>query len=296
MSELRSKGPRLRADGAGTNPAQRLGDDRAAAPSPDEAIQRDEVRRFFNLLIAAALMSMLVDGIASIAISSPRWFAPVIVGGLFGAWLVAGPRRAVDHENVEAIVSRVAIVLVVWILAVTLLRPFLALALVPGYLVPIAFALPHLEGRKLRLIMGLAWAAAVGSMLVHLLPDDSSAPAAVETLVESVVTTVVIGVVVIVLYRSAEGLKAWVASSAGSSSCRPTSPRRPIRGCSASSSRGTSPRRPGSTTASSTRSRRTPGGSPRSDRIPSSVRSRRPPSRSRSGRRSNASPAIGSRS
>ncbi len=179
-----------------------------AAVSLNEATQRDELRGFFDLLIATAMTTMVVDGIASIAIGSLRWFAPVIVGGLFGAWIAAGPRRAVDHENVEALVNRVAIVLIAWILVVVLFQPFLALALAPAYLVPIGAAMPYLEGRRLRMVMGLAWVAAVGSVLAHLLPDDSSAPAAVQTLVEVVALAVVIGVVFIVLYRSAEGLKA----------------------------------------------------------------------------------------
>ena len=132
----------------------------------------------------------------------------MIVGGLFGAWIAAGPRRAIDHGNVEAIVSQVAIVLIAWILVVALFQPFLAPALAPAYLVPVAIGLPYLEGRRLRLVMGLAWAAAVGSMLVHLLPDDAPAPAVVETIVEVVALATVIGVVFIVLYRAAEGLKA----------------------------------------------------------------------------------------
>jgi len=208
MSEDRSSGPGLRADRGEMSPARRRGDARAAAASPYEATQRVEVRRFFDLLIATAVVTMLIDGPAAIAIGSPRWFAPVIVGGLFGAWVAAGPRRAVEHGDVEAIVNRVAIVLVAWIFVVVLFQPFLALALAPAYLVPIAAALPYLERRRLRLVMGLAWAAALGSVLLHLFPDDSSAPAMVETVVEVVALSVVIGVVFIVLYRSAELLKA----------------------------------------------------------------------------------------
>ena len=208
MNEHRSKGPGPRADGGETNPAQRLGDERAAAPSPDEATQRVEVRRFLNLLIATALVTMLVDGIASIAIGSPRWFGPVIVGGLFGAWLAAGPRRAVDHENVEAIVTRVAIVLIAWILAVALFQPFLALALAPAYLVPIAFALPYLEvgsfawSWALRGQRPLAPCSYISSPTTHLPQPRSRHSWSWWSL------TVVIGVVFIVLYRSAEGLKA----------------------------------------------------------------------------------------
>ncbi len=187
---------------------ERLGDEEAAAPSPDEATRRDEIRRFLNLLIVTALITMLVDGIASIVIGSPRWFGPVIVGGSVGAWIAAGPRRAVDDQDVEAIVNRVAIVVIAWIFVAVLFQPFLAFALAPAYLVPVAFGLPYLEGRRLRLVMGLAWAAAVGSMLVHLLPDDASAPAVVEAIVEVVALATVIGVVFVVLYRSAEGLKA----------------------------------------------------------------------------------------
>ena len=179
-----------------------------AAASPDEATQRFEVQRFLGLMIATAMTTMVIDGIASIVIGSLRWFGPVVVGGLFGAWLAAGPRRALAHEDIEGIIHRVAIVTIAWIFAVVLFQPFLALALVPAYLVPVAAAIPYLERRKLGTVMGLGWAAAVGSVLVHLVPDASSAPAAVETIVELVALATVIGVVFIVLYRSAEGLKA----------------------------------------------------------------------------------------
>ena len=208
MDEHRGEGPGLRADEGEPNPARPREDEGAAPASPDEAMQRVEVRRFFELLIVTALVTMLIDGIASFAIGSLRWFGPVIVGGMVAAWLAAGPRRAVEHENVEAIVLRVSMVLIAWIFAVVLFQPFLALALAPAYLVPIAAAMPYLDGRKLRMVMGLAWAAVVGSVLVHLVPDNSSAPAVVETVVEVVALTVVIGVVFIVLYRSAQSLKA----------------------------------------------------------------------------------------
>ena len=207
MSEQLSSGPGLRAAGK-TDPAQRFAREQAVPASTDDATQRDEVRRFIDLLIATAMITMLIDVIASVAISSPRWFAPVIVGGLVAGWLAAGPRRAIDHGDVKAIVSRVAIVVIAWILVVAVFQPFLALALAPAYLVPVAMGLPHLDGRRLRLVMGLAWVAAVGSMLVHLLPDDASAPAVVETIVEVVALVTVVGVVFIVLYRSSEGLKA----------------------------------------------------------------------------------------
>ena len=164
------------------NPARRHGDERAAAASRDEATRQFEVRRFFDLLIVTAMITMLIDVIASISSGSLRWFAPVIVGGLFGAWLAVGPRRAIDHGDVIAIVSRVAIVVIAWILVVALFQPFLALALVPAYLVPVAMVLPYLEGRRLRLVMGVAWVAAIASMWSSLLPDDA-APAVVETIV-----------------------------------------------------------------------------------------------------------------
>ncbi len=204
MSEQRAGAASRRGE---MNLARRQDDERAAAARRDEATQRFEVRRFLSLLIVTAMITMLIDVIASIAIGSPRWFAPVIVGGLVGGWLAAGPRRAIDHGNVQAIVSRVAIVVIAWILVVALFQPFLALALVPAYLVPVAMGLPYLEGRRLRLVMGLAWVAAIGSMLVHLLPDDA-APAVVETIVEVAALVTVIGVVFIVLNRGAVTLKA----------------------------------------------------------------------------------------
>jgi diguanylate cyclase (GGDEF)-like protein len=208
MSEYRNEGPGLRADGSETSPVSRPQDQPSAAASPDEATQRDEVRRFLNLLIIATLTGGLFDGIAAIVIDNPRWFLTVIVAAVLATWLAVVPRRAIDRKNIGAVVTRIAIVLTGAIVVVAFVQPFLALVLAPATLLPIALGLPYLAGRSLRHLMGSAWAAAVVMIIASLLPDAAVHSSAVVTIVQMWALTVVIGLVFFLLYRSAEGLKA----------------------------------------------------------------------------------------
>ena len=188
-------------------PSRRL-DKTGAATSPDEATQRDEVRRFISLMIVAALIGGVVDAIAAIAVNSPRWFASVIVAAVLAAWLAAGPRRAIDRGNIETVVSQVAIVLLASLVAGAFAQPFLAPALVPAMLLPVAAGLPYLAGRSLRHLVVTGWAATVVILLASLLPDEAAATGEAVTIVRLWVLGAVTGLVFYVLYRSAEGLKA----------------------------------------------------------------------------------------
>ncbi len=191
-----------------TNPANRYDDERAAAASPDQETQRDEVRWFLNLLIVATVTGGAVDAIAAIAVNAPRWFATVILAAVFAIWLAAGPRRAVDRQSIETVISQVAIVLTGALVVIVLVQPFLALVLAPATMLPVALGLPYLAGRSLRHLMASGWAATVVILLISLLPDDAAVPGAVVTFVQLWALAVVIGLVFYLLYRSAEGLKA----------------------------------------------------------------------------------------
>ncbi len=207
MSEYRNKGSRLRADESETSPAEGSADERAAAASPDEAIQRVEVRRFIRLLIVTTVVGGAMDTIAAIVINNPRWFGTTILAVATSVWLAAYPLRAVDRKNIETVVGQVAIVLTGTLIAVAVIQPFLALVLAPATMLPVALGLPYLAGRSLRHLMLSAWAATVVVALASLLPDDA-APAAVETFVRLWALATVIGLVFFLLYRSSESLKA----------------------------------------------------------------------------------------
>ncbi len=181
---------------------------RGSLVSPDEATQRDQVRRFLDLLIAACLAGGAVEAAAALVVGSPRWLATALLLGALAVWLAAFARRVVGRAQVESVVLRVAVVLVAAVVGITLLQPFIALVTATALLIPIAAALPYLETRSLRRLMLLAWAASVATVAAGFLPDASAAPAAVMAFVRLWALAIVIGLVFFLLYQSSERLKA----------------------------------------------------------------------------------------
>jgi GAF domain-containing protein len=208
MNEDRSTGPRQRADRGEANRPTRDEDARAASASPDEATQQVEVRQFISLLFASTVVGGAVDTVAAIAINNPRWFGTTIVALGLSIWLKAISRRAIEPGNMETVVSRVTIVLTAALVSVALAQPILALVLAPATMLPVALGLPYLEGRPLRHLMVSAWAATVAILLASLLPDDAAIPAQIATILRLWTLATVIGLVFLLLYRSAERIKA----------------------------------------------------------------------------------------
>ena len=177
-------------------------------PSPDETIQRDQVRRFLSVLAAASLAGGVVEAMAAVAADSPRWLTVAVVLGTLAAWLAAVPRRSVRRGHVESVIARVAVVLIAVIVGVALLQPFIALVMATALLIPIAATLPYLEGRSLRRLMLVAWTATVATVLAGFLPDDSVAPVAVITFARLWALAIALGLILFLLYQSSERLKA----------------------------------------------------------------------------------------
>ncbi len=182
-------------------------DEEAAPASPDEATQRLEVRRFISLLTVTTLGGAAVVTIAAIAVNNPRWLVTTVVALVLAAWLVTVPRRGLAHTSIEQTVSRIAVVLTGAIVAVAIVQPFLALVIAPATMLPVALGLPYLSGRSLRNLMASAWVATVVVVLVSLLPDNDVS-SDVEVAVRVWTLATVIGMVFMLLYRSAEALKA----------------------------------------------------------------------------------------
>ena len=175
--------------------------------SPDEATQRDQVRRFLGLLIVACLAGATVEASAALVAGSPRWLATALLLGALAAWLAAFARRDDARQRVGTVITWVAVMLIVAIVGVAVLQPFIALVTATAVLIPIAAALPYLEGRSLRQLMVFAWAGTVAAVLAGFLPDDSAAPPAVIEFVRLWALAVVIGLVFFLLYQSSERIK-----------------------------------------------------------------------------------------
>ncbi|MBF6605696.1 MAG: diguanylate cyclase [Chloroflexi bacterium] len=175
---------------------------------PDEATQREEVGRTIDVLIVALFAFGVTQVAAGLAFGSPR---SVIVGVLFAAltiWLAAFSRRALVHRPMASVVGPMAAALIVLPVVVAFLQPFVAGVAAVALLIPIAAALPILEGGILRRLMFLAWAGMIATLATGYIPDDPAVPVLAASLTRIWGLVLVSGVVLFLLYRSSERLKA----------------------------------------------------------------------------------------
>ncbi len=176
--------------------------------SPDEATQREEVGRLLGLLIAAAAAFGLMQIAAGLSFGSPRTLITGLLFEALAAWLAAFPRRALARRPVASVVGPVAAALIALPAAVTFLQPFTAIVTATALLIPVALALPVLEARALRRLMFLAWAGIVVTVVARYIPDDPTVPAMAAVIVRIAGLMLVSGLVLFLLYRSSERLKA----------------------------------------------------------------------------------------
>lgn len=176
--------------------------------SPDEAVQRDQVRRLLDVLITAVSAGAVVSAGAAVTAGTPRSWVATILLGAFAAWLIASPRRVLARRQVESVITRVASALIAVLFSFALLQPLSALVMATALLIPIAAALPFLEVAALRRLMFLAWAGTAATALAGFLPDDSGVPAVAVALLHFLGLSLVSAVVLFLLYHSNENLKA----------------------------------------------------------------------------------------
>ena len=177
-------------------------------PGPDEATHRSEVRRFVDVLSAAAGVGSLASVAIAVASGTLRTWGTAILLGALTTWLVASPRRGLARGQVDSVMVQVALALIAAIVGITILEPYLALVAASALLIPIAAALPYLGVQSLRRLMLLAWAGAIATVAAGFLPDDSAVPAAAVEFGRFLGLAMVIGLVLFLLYRSSENLKA----------------------------------------------------------------------------------------
>src|SRR6267143_2115330 len=167
--------------------------------TPDEATQRNQVRRFLDLLTAVAVASGVL--VASQAVSNRDWrsWSIVIALGLFAILLQAWPRRILASGRVESAVTVVALASAAVIFAASIISPAGALIAATGLLIPIIAAVPYLEIKSLRRLMMIAWLASVATAAASLLPDPiTTSDAGLSRLWGSALVT---GLVLFLLYQ-----------------------------------------------------------------------------------------------
>src|SRR6266571_4285106 len=175
--------------------------------TPDEATQRDQVRLSLDLITAAAVVSGVL--VASQAVANREWrsWAIVIMLGVFAALVQAWPPRMLASGRVESAVTTVALASAALIFGVAIISPGAAIIAATGLLIPIVAAVPYLEVKSLRRLLIIAWVASIATAAASLLPVPVP-PIADAGLSRVWGSAVVSGLVLFLLYRSSERLRA----------------------------------------------------------------------------------------
>ena len=176
--------------------------------SPDEATQRDQVRKFLNVLTAAAVAAGVLLGIQGVERDDGRSMAIATVVLAFAVLLVLWPRRVLAQGRVETAVTIVALASSVLIFSTALISPTGALVAATALLIPITAAVPYLEIRSLRRLMLFAWVGTVATAATSLLPDRLATTTATNGSGLLWGTALISGLVLFLLYQSSERLKA----------------------------------------------------------------------------------------
>jgi diguanylate cyclase (GGDEF)-like protein len=178
-----------------------------APVTPDEATQRDQVRRLLDVLSVVALISGAVVAVQAIATGNESyWILAIMVWG-YGVLLVARARPLLAHDRVESAVTVMALGAVALILASALIRPSGALT-AASLLVPVTAAVPYLGSRSLRRLMILAWVGAIAAASANLIRGTSETVTGSTALGDFWASVLVSGLVLLLLYQSSENLKA----------------------------------------------------------------------------------------
>lgn len=167
--------------------------------SPDEATQRDQVRRTLGVLIAAAVVSCALIAARAIVTGNGGYGAIAIMVGALAVLLVAWPRRIVADGRIESAVTVMALAIIALILISAIIAPSGALT-VAMLLIPVTAAVPYLESRSLRRLMIVAWGGSIATAAAGLLPGASATASGVDELRQLWGSAVVSGLVLFLLY------------------------------------------------------------------------------------------------
>ena len=176
-----------------------------APVSPDEATQRDQVRRLLNVLTALGVASCALLAGQALAGAGEYWALAIMVWG-FAVALLFLVRPLLAKGHVEWAVTVMALGAIALILGSAFIRPSGALT-VASLLIPVTAAVPYLEAKSLRRLMILAWLGTLVAAAASLF-RGTSAPSSDGGLAEFWSSALVSALVLFLLYQSSERLKA----------------------------------------------------------------------------------------
>jgi diguanylate cyclase (GGDEF)-like protein len=173
---------------------------KAAPLSPEEATQRDQIRRLLNVLTVVAVAAGTLVAATATATGSPTDGAIAIMTFGFATLLVAGARPLLADGRVESAVMVMALAAIAIILFSAIVRPSSAIT-VAALLIPITAAVPYLEAKSLRRLMILTWLGSTGAAAANLFRDGLG-------LGQIWGSMLVYGLLLFLLYQASEKLKA----------------------------------------------------------------------------------------
>ena len=175
--------------------------------SPDEATQRDQVRRTLDVLTGVAAVVATLLAAQAIGNGNWRYGAMAIMVAGFAVLLVLWPRRILAEGRVEAAVTVMALAGTAVIVGSSFIEPSGPL-IVATLLIPITAAVPYLAIKSLRRLMLVAWVGTIATAAAATLlpmPSVTSTPGA--ELGQLWGSAVVFGLVLFLLYQSSVKLK-----------------------------------------------------------------------------------------
>ena len=175
--------------------------------TPDEATQIHQVRRFLDLLTAAAVISGVLVASRAVSNHEARSWAVVILLGAFVVLLRTWPTRMLANGRVGSAVTVMALASAAVIFTSSIISPASAIIGATALLIPITAAVPYLEVKSLRRLLIVAWVASIATAAASLLPDPVP-PSADAGLSRVWGSAVVSGLVLFLLYQSSERLRA----------------------------------------------------------------------------------------
>jgi diguanylate cyclase (GGDEF)-like protein len=177
-----------------------------APVSPDEATQRNQVRRLLDVLTALGVASGALLAGQALAGAESYWTLVIMVWG-FAAVLLLWARPLLARGRVESAVTVMALAAITLILGSAILRPSGALT-VASLLIPVTAAVPYLGAKPLRRLMILAWIGTVAAAAATMMRAASATSGGDDGFGEFWTSALVSGLLLFLLYQLSENLKA----------------------------------------------------------------------------------------
>jgi diguanylate cyclase (GGDEF)-like protein len=181
----------------------RLERDRPGAPDERPA----QLGRFVRILIALTAVFVVMDSVLFVVFGPLEFAIDVVLFVVFGVWLHIAWRR-MPAGQAARFVSRLAMGIVLIIVANAILQPYLVPVLTVATILPIIAVLPYLDDGAIRRFIGFTWIVGVFVALMgEIMPSIFELPAATVAIVRVVSMALAFGLALFLLWQFSTRLK-----------------------------------------------------------------------------------------